>query len=171
MIQDLSKAPRQKAFFYSEEEKIKPFYHFLEVAGQCNGFILNHSKIAREANMIFCLFTFFVFSDFSSGTEIRSVPKQLPAFDEMSEQPSSARKQYLKHLVRLINEKEYGFLDEIILTPGKRQQKHCFSGIYGDGHSLKNLIKPLVDSANRTSGWLRSFLRMRITNISGKNFG
>ena len=30
---------------------IEPFRHFLEVAGQCNGTILNHSKIAREAGI------------------------------------------------------------------------------------------------------------------------
>ena len=30
---------------------IEPFRYFLEVAGQCNGFILNHSKIAREAGI------------------------------------------------------------------------------------------------------------------------
>ena len=30
---------------------IQPFRHFLEVAGQCNGTILNHSKIAREAGI------------------------------------------------------------------------------------------------------------------------
>ena len=30
---------------------IQPFRHFLEVAGQCNGSILNHSKIAREAGI------------------------------------------------------------------------------------------------------------------------
>lgn len=30
---------------------IEPFRYFLEVAGQCNGSILNHSKIAREAGI------------------------------------------------------------------------------------------------------------------------
>jgi len=30
---------------------IQPFRHFLEVAGQCNGTILNHSKIGREAGI------------------------------------------------------------------------------------------------------------------------
>ena len=30
---------------------IEPFRHFLEVAGQCNGTILNYSKIAREAGI------------------------------------------------------------------------------------------------------------------------
>ena len=30
---------------------IEPFRYFLEVAGQCNGLILNHSKIAREAGI------------------------------------------------------------------------------------------------------------------------
>ena len=30
---------------------IEPFRYFLEVAGQCNGTILNHSKIAREAGI------------------------------------------------------------------------------------------------------------------------
>ena len=30
---------------------IEPFRHFLEVAGQCNGTILNHSKIARQAGI------------------------------------------------------------------------------------------------------------------------
>ena len=30
---------------------IEPFRHFLEVAGQCNGTLLNHSKIAREAGI------------------------------------------------------------------------------------------------------------------------
>jgi len=30
---------------------IEPFRHFLEVAGQCNGSILNHSRIAREAGV------------------------------------------------------------------------------------------------------------------------
>ena len=30
---------------------IEPFRHFLEVAGQCNGTLLNHSRIAREAGI------------------------------------------------------------------------------------------------------------------------
>ena len=62
---------------------------------------------------------------------------QLPTFEEMSSQSSSDRKQYLNQLAKLINNKEYDFLDEIILTPGKKPEKHCFLGIYG----MKSFIK------------------------------
>ena len=87
--------------------------------------------------MIFYLLTFFVFSQLPLEADIRVTSNHLPSFDKISTYPPFARKQYLDHLVRLINKKEYDFLDEILLMPGKKLQKHCFSGIYGE----KSLIK------------------------------
>ena len=91
--------------------------------------------------IIFYLFTSIVFSHFSLATETKIIFNHLPSFDEMFMQPSSVRKEYLNELVKLINKKEYDFLDDILLVSGKKMEKHCFSGIYGKGSNIKNPYK------------------------------
>ena len=70
---------------------IEPFRYFLEVAGQCNGSILNHSKIAREAGIDYksCQRYFEILEDTLLGFH-------LPAFSmSIRKQQTKASKFYL----------------------------------------------------------------------------
>lgn len=70
---------------------IEPFRYFLEVAGQCNGSILNHSKIAREAGINYksCQRYFEILEDTLLGFH-------LPAFSmSIRKQQNKASKFYL----------------------------------------------------------------------------
>ena len=70
---------------------IEPFRYFLEVAGQCNGCILNHSKIAREAGIDYksCQRYFEILEDTLLGFH-------LPAFSmSIRKQQKKASKFYL----------------------------------------------------------------------------
>ena len=70
---------------------IEPFRYFLEVAGQCNGLILNHSKIAREAGINYksCQRYFEILEDTLLGFH-------LPAFSmSIRKQQNKAPKFYL----------------------------------------------------------------------------
>ena len=68
---------------------IEPFRYFLEVAGQCNGSILNHSKVAREAGIDYksCQRYFEILEDTLLGfhlpafsMSIRKQQRQSPKF-------------------------------------------------------------------------------------------
>ncbi|MDE0519007.1 MAG: AAA family ATPase [Bdellovibrionales bacterium] len=70
---------------------IEPFRYFLEVAGQCNGLILNYSKIAREAGIDYknCQRYFEILEDTLLGFH-------LPAFSmSIRKQQNKASKFYL----------------------------------------------------------------------------
>ena len=64
----------------------------------------------------------------------------LPSFEEISLQSRSDRKQYLNKLAKLINNKKYDFLDGVVLLSLKKE-KHCFSGIYGEGAVIRGFDK------------------------------
>ena len=98
---------------------IEPFRYFLEVAGQCNGLILNHSRIAREAGIDYksCQRYFEILEDTLLGFH-------LPSFSmSIRKQQHKASKFYLFDLgvARALS----GFLD-VRISPSTYSFGRCF---------------------------------------------
>ena len=98
---------------------IEPFRYFLEVAGQCNGSILNHSKIAREAGIDYksCQRYFEILEDTLLGFH-------LPSFSmSIRKQQNKASKFYLFDLG--VARALAGLID-VKIQPATYSFGHCF---------------------------------------------
>lgn len=68
-------------------------------------------------------------------------PPPLPDFKTIAFVSSKTRKLYLREMVKLINHKKFGFLDDLVLTEQKRFFHSCFPAIYGTKATLTNRQK------------------------------
>ena len=98
---------------------IEPFRYFLEVAGQCNGSILNHSKIAREAGIDYksCQRYFEILEDTLLGFHLPSLSMSI------RKQQNKASKFYLFDLG--VARALAGFLD-VEIQPSTYSFGRCF---------------------------------------------
>lgn len=102
-----------------------------------------------------CLPLFFSLSATAKTVEIKSTIKSIPTFQELASASPKSRKKYLSGLVKVVNHKDFKFLDKLLVSTNKKYQKKCFYGIYGSNKwsSYKRNRKSCKQNLNSASAF------------------